>query len=148
MGCYGIFRGPIGPTGPAGPAGSDATADYVFGASQVINGTSHLAVGAPFAASIALLTNTSQDTVQFAGVLQDFRIRHAPAGGITVITYDLLVNGVSQLTLASTSNTALVSDMVSTIAVNAGDALGIQVQQASGTGVGCRPVFRFRNVGP
>jgi len=128
------------------PVGPIETADYIFGASQVINNTSHLMPGGPSVASIALLTNTGQDTVQFTGILRNFRIRHQPVGGATNITYDLLVNGVSQLTLISTSNTALVSDMVSTIAVNAGDALGVQVQQASGTGISVRTVYRFQNV--
>lgn len=81
-------------------------------------------------------TSPTQIRAVRAGTMRNFRMRHnAPAGNGSSIVYTLRVNGVATALTVSLASTATDgSDLVSAVAIVAGDLLDFEVTKAGGIG--------------
>ena len=97
----------------------------------------------PWAPGLLAPTTPIQFEITRAAVLRNMYVRHNnPGGSGAIITYTLRVNGVAtalSVSLASTSATG--TDLVSTVAVSAGDTVDIEVTKSANAGGGARIVM-------
>lgn len=126
------------------PSTAPLQANYGFGAVS-INAASTSFLYPWNAPTTAVSANTlvisGQLTVLFDGVLRRFFVRHGNPTGANTMTYTLMRNGVAtDVVIAMGSATALGSDLISSVAVVAGDSLAVQVNN-SGVLLGLRTTW-------
>lgn len=102
-----------------------------------VSGTTTTRYLTPFFDDSLAKTSPTQFRVTRAGTIRKLRIRHnSPAGNGNNIVYTLRVEGVAtalSVTMASTDTDG--SDLVNSVAVNAGDRLDIEVTKGASVGI-------------
>lgn len=111
----------------------------VWGASSIAAAADTRFLPPGFDTATAPLFAESGFRASHAGLLDNFRVRHnSPAGNGNVVLYDVLVNGVAQLVNVPLATGAAgdASDLVTTVALAAGDLLQVTASKALGIGAG------------
>jgi hypothetical protein len=106
---------------------------YAFGAQQVNTGTQALFPFFSTSAATTLATSATGAPAEFAGNLKTLYVTHGATAGADTLVYTVMVNGVASALTASLSSgsNGPASNLVTTVAVAAGDKLTLRVTGAA-----------------